>query len=128
MIISSWFIFHEKVAKILSIIQKKIYPLSFVDNQVKFFLENKRNEKNVTAKYCKLPYIGHISTDVKCKINRFCTFYCKNLNIKVVSFIVVDIFNVKDPVPKSLKSFAEYKFVCPHFNACYIDETFVNKN
>ena len=91
-------------------------------------LENKRNEKNVTAKYCKLPYIGHISTDVKCKINRFCTFYCKNLNIKVVSFIVVDIFNVKDPVPKSLKSFAEYKFVCPHFNACYIDETFVNKN
>ena len=31
--------------------------------------------------------------------------------------------NVKDPVPKFLKSFVVYKFVCPGCNACYISET-----
>ena len=33
------------------------------------------------------------------------------------------MFNVEDPIPKSLKSFAVYKFVCPGYNACYIGET-----
>ena len=71
--------------------EKNSYPLSFVDKEVKLFLENKINQKSVTVnatnnvvKYHELPYVGHISTDVKCKINRFCKFYCKNLNIKVV--------------------------------------------
>ena len=31
--------------------------------------------------------------------------------------------NVKDPIPKFLKSFVVYKFVCPGRNACYIGET-----
>ena len=33
------------------------------------------------------------------------------------------MFNVTDPIPKVLKSFVVYKFVCPGFNACYIGET-----
>ena len=90
------------------------------------------NEKSVTAnatsnvvKYYKLPYIGHILTDVKGKINKFCKFYCKSLNIKVVLtlFKVADMFNVKDPISKSLKSFVVYKFVYPGCNVCYIGET-----
>ena len=32
------------------------------------------------------------------------------------------MFNVKDPIPKSLKSFFVFKFVCPDCNACYIGE------
>ena len=42
------------------------------------------NTYNNAVRYYKLPYIGHFSTDVKRKINRFCKFYCKNLNIKIV--------------------------------------------
>ena len=96
------------------------------------FLENKINEKSDTVntannvvKYNKLPYIGHISTDVKRKSNRFCKYYCKGLNIKTVltPFKVADLFNVKDSIPKSLKSFVVYKFVSPGCNACYIGET-----
>ena len=99
---------------------------------MEFFLENKINEKsdtvnaiNIAAKYYKLPYIGHISVDFKRKINRFCKLYCKNLSIKIVltPFKIGDMFNVKDPIPKSLKSFVVYKFVCPSCNACYIGET-----
>ena len=33
------------------------------------------------------------------------------------------MFNVEEPIPKSLKSFAVCKFVCPGCNACYIGET-----
>ena len=33
------------------------------------------------------------------------------------------MFNLKDPIPKSLKSFAVYKFVCLGCNTCYIGET-----
>ena len=33
------------------------------------------------------------------------------------------MFNVKDPIPKSLKSFVVYKFVCSGFNVCCIGET-----
>ena len=112
-------------------LEKISYPLSFVDKQVKFFLENKINEKNIESnatnsivKYYKLPYIGHISTDVECKINMFRKFYCKSLIIKVILtlFKVADIFNVEDPIPKSLKSFVVCKFVYPCFNVCYIGE------
>ena len=105
--------------------------MGFVDKQIKFFIENKINEKRITinaknnaVRYYKLPYIGHILTDVKRKINRFCRFYCKILSIKIVltPFKVADMFNVKDPIPKFLKSFVVYRFVCPGCNSCYIIE------
>ena len=96
-----------------------------------FFLENKINEKmvainatNNVVRYYKLPHIGHISTDVKRKIYRFCKFYCKSLSIKIVltPFKVADMFNVKDRIPKSMKSFVVYNFLCPGCNSCYIGE------
>ena len=125
-------IFHEEIVKIKHYLEKNSYPLGLVDKQVKFFLENKINEKRLTinannnaVSYYKLPYIGHISTDVKRKIKRFCKFYCKSLSIKIVltPFKVADMFNVKDPIPKFLKSFVAYKFVCWGCNACYNGET-----
>ena len=112
-------------------LEKSSYHASFIDKQVKFILETKINEKKVTltvtnnfVSYYKVPYFNHISLAVKHKINRFCKFYCKNLGIKIVStpFKVADMFNVEDPLPKSLKLFVVYQFVCPGCNGCYIDE------
>ena len=58
---------------------------------MKFFLENKINDKNgtvnatnIAVKYYKLHYTGHISADVKRKINRLRKFYCKSLSLKIV--------------------------------------------
>ena len=55
----------------------------------------------------------------------FCKFYFKSLSNKIVltPFKVADMVNVKDPIPKFLKSFVVYKFVCPGCNVCYISET-----
>ena len=57
--------------------------------------------------------------------NARCKYYYKSLHIKIVltPSKVADRFNVKNPIPKSLKSFAVFKFVCPGSNACYIVET-----
>ena len=67
------------------------------------------------------PYFNRFQT----KINRFSKFYCKSVSIKIVltPFKVADMFNLKELIPKSLKSFVLYKFVCPGCNACYIGET-----
>ena len=45
---------------------------------------------------------------------------CGTSSVSKCSLILV---YMKEPIPKSLKSFAVYKFVCPCCNACYIDET-----
>ena len=143
MISSSWFLFHEEIVKIKHYLEKNSYPLGFVDKQIKFFLENKINQKSVTinatnnaVRYYKLPNIGHISTDVNRQINRFCKLYCKSLSIKIVLApfkVANNMFNVKDAIPNPLlfiiseilflKSFVVYKFLCPGCNVCYIGET-----
>ena len=80
---------------------------------------------NDVVKYYKFHYIGHTSTDVKRKHNRFCKFYCKSLSSKHVltPFKVGDIFNIQDRIAKSLKSCIVHNFVCSGCNACYIGET-----
>ena len=62
MISSSWFLFHDEVVKIKYYLEKNSYPLSFLDKQVNFFLENKIKEKSDTinatnnvVEYYKLP-------------------------------------------------------------------------
>ena len=53
MISDSLFLFHEEVVKIKHYSKKNSYPLSFVDKQVKLFLENKINEKSDTVNATK---------------------------------------------------------------------------
>ena len=65
--------------------------MGFVDKQIKFFVDNKINEKSI--------------------------------KILLTPFKVPDMVNLKDPIPKFLKSFAVYKFFCSGCNACYIGET-----
>ena len=42
------------------------------------------NSTNNVVKYYKLTYIVHISTDVKRNLNNFSTFYCENLNVRLL--------------------------------------------
>ena len=69
--------------------------------------------QTILVVFHKLRYLGHVSTDVKRKINRLCKFYCQSLNIKIVltPFKISDKFSMEDSIPKSLKSFVAYKFV-----------------
>ena len=70
-----------------------------------------------TTNYLILAIFQH----VKRKINRFRKYL--SFEIVLTPFKVLDMFNVKDPIPKSLKSFVVYKFSFPGCNACCIGET-----
>ena len=50
---------------------------------------------------------------------------CKDFSLKIIfrPFKVGDLFSAKDAIPKLLRSFVVYKFVCPGCNVCYIGET-----
>ena len=104
--------------------------MNFIDSVIKTYLEKQFNIKSskvsntIKFNYYKLPYIGYFSKITKQKLKKICDQYCKDLSLKIVftPFKVGDLFSVKDAIPKLLKSFVVYKFVCPGCNACYIGE------
>ena len=56
---------------------------------------------------------------------KYCKYYCKSTNIKILfsQFKVGDLFSVKESVPKYLRSFIVYRFICPDNNASYGETT-----
>ena len=85
---SPYLIFHDEINKIKNILQKNMYPMFVINNQIKRFLEKqyitKSNEDTVNNKkkvYFKLPYIGTFSNPTKIKLKQICDKYCKNANI-----------------------------------------------
>ena len=105
--------------------------MNFIDRETKTYLEKEFNieprkvSNTIKINYYKLPCIDHFSKTTIQKLKKTCDQYCKDLSVKIVftPFKVGDLFSVKDAVPKLLKSFVVYKFVCPGCNACYIGET-----
>ena len=69
--------------------------------------------------------LENLSAEMKQKIIKHFKYYCKSTNIKIgfSPFNVGDLFSVKESVPKYLRSFVVYKFICPGYNASYIGET-----
>ena len=84
MISSGWFLFHE-VVEIKHYLEKNSYPLSLVGKQVKFFLENKINEKSDNATNNVVEYLNYLilaifqqMSNAK-QIGFVYTYYCKGL-------------------------------------------------
>ena len=74
--------------------------------------------------FFKLPYLT-FSNFTKRKIHTLVKRYCKNLEINLVFsyFKIKNLMNVKDSVPKSLRSNVIYKFKCVECNSAYVGET-----
>ena len=129
-ICSKWCLFHDEVNNINKYLEKNLYPRNFIDREIKMYLEKQFNielpnvSNTIKFNYYKLPYIGHFSKTTQQKSKKVCDQYCKDLSLKIVftPFKVGDLYSVKDAIPKLLKFFVVYKFVCPGCNACYIGE------
>ena len=77
-ITSSCIIFHNEINKVKNILQKNMYPLFAIDNQIKRYIEmqdttitNKNTVNNNKKLYFKFPYIGSFSNATKIKLNKF---------------------------------------------------------
>ena len=85
-----------------------------------FNIKPPNGSNTVKFNYYRFPYFGHFPKTTKQKSKKICGQYYNHLSVKTVftAFKVVDLFSVKDAIPKLLKSFVVYKFVCPGCNAC----------
>ena len=129
---SSWASFNEEMSNVKHLLMKNMYPSDPIDKQGKCFVHNKFStnycnavKEPKTTFYYKLPNIGLFSNNSKNKIKELCKKFCKNYNINFVfsPFKTGDLFSCKDCLPKSLKSFVVYKFLCAGCQSCYIGET-----
>ena len=82
---SSYIIFHNEINKTKSILQKNMYPIFVIDNQIKKFLEiqhgTKSNGNTIIdnkKRYFKLPHTGTFSNRTNIKLKQICDKYCKN--------------------------------------------------
>ena len=75
---SSYLVLHNKINKIKNILQKNMYPIYIIDNQIKKFLEiqytTKSNKNSINSNkkvYFKIPFIGAFSNATNIKLNKF---------------------------------------------------------
>ena len=114
------------------ILQKNLFPVHLVENIINHYLTLTRQDGNppvfvsdtTRTFYLKLPCIGPFSITQK-KVRQFAKRYCNNIDIKLVfsSFKIGNLFSVKDPIPRGLRSGVVYKFFCAGCSACYVGET-----
>ena len=110
-------------------LEKNLYQSNFIDQQKKQYLHaqfidktHKQPSNSTNVLYYRLPYIGYLSTEIKQKIIKHCDYYCTNIKIVFLSLKVGDLSNVKESVPKYLRSFVVYRFTFPGYNTSYIGE------
>ena len=130
---NTWLGFYEDIKKLTEILKKNLFPAHLVERVVNRYLTLTRDEcdppvsvsDTTTNFYFKLPYIGPFSVITQKRVRQFAKCYCNNIDIKLVfsSFKIGDMFGVKDPIPRGLRTCVVYKFLCVGSNACYVGET-----
>ena len=81
-------------------------------------------EPSYSTLHFKLPYLSTSSFTHR-KIRSLLKAYCSNLDTRLIfsSYKVGNMFSIKDPIPKSLRSLVVYKFSCAGCNSVYVGET-----
>ena len=130
---NAWLGFHENIKKLTEILKKNLFPAHLVERVVNRYLTLTRDEcdppvsvsDTTTNFYFKLPYIGPFSVITQKRVRQFAKCYCNNIDVKLAfsSFKIGDMFGVKDPIPRGLRTCVVYKFLCASCNACYVGET-----
>ncbi len=123
---------HIEFKKLTAMFKRNGYNLSFIQDIIKTFLNNKYSEYNKKSGceqfrvFIKLPYLGEVSEKVKKSINS-CLSRIKCGRVKVI--VIYDYstvgsqFPYKDRQPKNLMSNVVYKIKCNDCNSYYIGET-----
>ena len=116
-------------------LQRNQFPEHLINKVTKAYLDRVNNSTTpckdsdttsdgICTLYFKLPYLV-LSNFAQRKVRALTKRYCRNLNIKLVfsSFKIKNLMNVKDTVPRSLRSSIVYKLNCAECNSAYAGET-----
>jgi len=129
-ICSTWIQFDLEIQKLKEYFTNNGYPSSLFEKYVKRFLCEKvnpivkNNDKQV--KYLKLPFLGHISYQIRKELTSILEKSCPNMTFRIIfsnSHTIGSFFNYKDRLPDSLCSDIVYGFTCPDCCVGYIGST-----
>ena len=129
---SNYHTFHLEVIKLTTILRKNAYPLHFIEDCVRAFL-NKKYEKlpiitTVPRKdvHIVLPYLGRYSMIIRRNLQSLFKQHLCHCKLNIVfktSTRVSHYFRFKDKYPSVLKSNIVYKYTCRNCNISYIGKS-----
>ena len=121
---SSWIKFHEEISFLRNYFIGNCYPSSFIDNILRFFLDNVfRPKLKIPTVPKKLMYVSLPYTNYSAKMKKELTKELSKLYTYVdFKFIfnnplkIGSMFSFKDTLTESMRSCLVYKFTCPKCN------------
>ena len=130
-ICSDWTKFHEELSFLKQVFLKNGYPLSFIDNSFKTFVDKlfiKRPQLATVEKktlFLSLPYLGEIFLQTRTKTTKSFKGLLNSCKLQIVfkSQRNTQIFRFKDHLPFDLVSGVVYKYTCGRCNSTYYGET-----
>ena len=131
-ICSDWSKFHEELSFLKQIFLKNGYPLSFIDNCFKTFVDKlfiKRPQLITVEKkilLLSLPYLGEISLQTRTKLRKSLKGLLNSCKLQIVfksQRKFSNVFRFKDRLSADLVSGVIYKYTCGRCNSTYYGET-----
>ena len=128
-ICSDFNLFHLDMMFLLNYFTQNAYPVPLFYRVLKSFLDNKFEPKPVLTtverdiKYVKLPYVGHISYDIRSRLQNILKHTFPQVNFRFVffnSFTVGSLLRKRSFLPVDLNSSTVYMFTCPQCGLRYL--------
>ena len=131
---STWEKFHVEITKLKEIMSKNCYPHTMIDSIVTGFI-NKVVHVNfmppvkpkVEKVYLVVPYLGHVSLQLRTRLMRLCRAGYPKIHFCVVfktACRISHFFKFKDKLCNDLRSMVVYKYKCGTCNGSYIGKTY----
>ena len=129
-ICSDWTKFHEELSFLKQVFLKNGYPLSFIDNCFKTFVDKlfiKRPQLITVEKktlFLSLPYLGEISLQTRTKLRKSLKGLLNSCKLQIVfksQRKLSNVFRFKDRLPSDLVSGVLY--TCGRCSSTYYGET-----
>ena len=130
---SSYVIFHAEIQKLKGILVKNAFPLYFIDNSIRKFLNkrfciNDREKLNNAKKEVTMviPFLGITSIHLKRKLINLVHSCCPEIKLSVIFGTTNRLHNgfiYKDRLPNDIRSLVLYKYKCGICINTYIGKT-----
>ena len=124
--------FHEELSFLKQVFLKNGYPLPFIDNCFKTFVDKlfiKRSQLITVEKkilFLSLSYLGEISLQSRTKLRKSSKGLLDSCKLQIVfksQRKLSSVFHFKDRLPFDLVSGVAYRYTCGRSNSTYYGET-----
>ena len=128
---SDWTKFHEELSFLKQVFLKNGYPLSFIDNCFKTFVDKlfiKRPQLITVEKktlFLSLSYLGDISLQTRTQLRKSLKGLLNSCKLQIVfksQRKLLNVFRFKDRLPSDLVSGVVHKYTCGRCNSTYHGE------